>query len=440
VTPSKNTTVRSDRLRAARAILLAGLVGCVEQVVIPNAVVSTLDDPASGIYASVSGGFEHTCATTTSNAAFCWGSNEFGQLGGPAVDTCVREDREVPCATIPRPVSGSFLFAEVGAGGKHSCGRTFDAVVYCWGDNFNGQLGDPAFRSSSTPIPVGRAGPYVAIAVGGEHSCALRTDGAAFCWGGNDQGQLGIGSSGPGSGSPDSVRTLLRFVSITAGAKRTCARAADGALYCWGATWVARLNAGEAFRAQTFPQRMQPPALFKAVAVGANSTCAIATQSGNTEENTGFCWEANPTGTIGNGTAAGSSAPQPVVGGLRFLAISSGASHSCGVADTGLVYCWGAGSFGQLGVSPVFLNFRCGSAETPCSTVPTRIAGWRLFSEITTGQGDHTCALTISGNVYCWGAGSLGQRGDGRTGADWSPRMVNLPSSLQPPASSLPPQ
>ena len=418
----------------AGVFLLAGLVACAEQVVIPNAVVSTLDDPASGTYASVSGGFEHTCATTLSSEALCWGSNEFGQLGAPAAETCVREDREIPCAVVPQRVGANLLFAEIGAGGKHSCGRTSDGVVLCWGDNFHGQLGDPAVRSSSGPIPIARAGPYVAIAVGGEHTCALRTDGAAFCWGANDQGQLGITSSGPGSGSPDSVRTQLRFVSITAGAKRTCARAADGALYCWGATWVARLNAGEAFRAQTTPLRMQPPALFKAVSVGANSTCAIAVQSGNVAENTAYCWEANPTGTMGNGTAAGNSAPQLVAGGLRFSAISSGASHSCGVADTGLAYCWGAGSVGQLGMSPVFLNFRCGSNETPCSTVPTRVSGWRLFAQINSGQGDHTCALTISANIYCWGAGSLGQRGDGRRGADWSPRRVNLP----PPATRLP--
>ena len=436
VTPSKNTTLRPNRLRAAGAIvLLAGMAACVD-VVVPNAVVSTLDDPASGTYASVSGGFEHTCATTTTNTPFCWGSNEYGQLGAPADETCVREDREIACATIPQRVGGNLLFAEVGAGGKHSCGRTPDGGVFCWGDNFNGQLGDPAVRTSDAPIPIARAGPYVAVAVGGEHTCALRTDGAAFCWGANDQGQLGVTSSGPGSGTPDSVRTQLRFVSIAAGAKRTCARTADGALYCWGATWVATLNAGEAFRAQTTPQRMQPPALFKAVAVGANTTCAIATQSGNTAENTAYCWEANPTGTIGNGTAAGNSAPQAVAGGLLFSAISTGASHSCAVADTGLAYCWGAGRSGQLGVSPVFLNFRCGSSETPCSTVPIRVAGWRLFSGITAGQGDHTCALTISANIYCWGAGNLGQRGDGRRGADWSPRRVGLP----PLASSLPPQ
>lgn len=424
---SNHSIEKAVRAKILFAVLTSAIVGCVEQVVIPNAVVSTLDEPTAGSFAMVSGGVEHTCATTVSDEAFCWGSNEFGQLGASASATCVREDREIPCATVPRLVSGGLQFAEVGAGRKHSCGRTVDGVVYCWGDNFNGQLGDAAVRSSAGPIPITRAGPYVDIAVGGEHSCALRADGAAFCWGANDQGQLGNGTSGPGSASPDSVRTQLRFVEIVAGPKRTCARMADGSLLCWGATWVATLNAGEAFRAQALPLRMQPPPLFKVVAVGASSTCAIAAQSGSVEENTGYCWEANSTGTIGNGTATGSSIPQAIAGALRFSAISTGDAHTCAVADTGLAYCWGDGSMGQLGTSPVLLNARCGRNEVACATVPLRVAGWRLFSAISAGQGNHSCGLTLARNIYCWGAGSMGQRGDGRTrAADWSPRRVLL--------------
>jgi len=75
----------------------------------------------------------------------------------------------------------------------------------------------------------------------------------------------------------------------------------------------------------------------------------------------------------------------------------------------------------QLGVSPAVTS-RCGGAAfIACSRVPIRVSGWRLFSAITAGQGDHACALTLSGNIYCWGAGGLGQRGDGRSTNEWSP-------------------
>jgi alpha-tubulin suppressor-like RCC1 family protein len=105
-----------------------------------------------------------------------------------------------------------------------------------------------------------------------------------------------------------------------------------------------------------------------------------------------------------------------------FVAISSGAAQSCGIADDGFAYCWGSDNLGQLGISPSFVDARCGVALVPCSRVPKRVSGWRIFSQVSAGQGDHVCALSIGGNIYCWGAGSMGQRGDGRsTAGEWSP-------------------
>jgi alpha-tubulin suppressor-like RCC1 family protein len=56
--------------------------------------------------------------------------------------------------------------------------------------------------------------------------------------------------------------------------------------------------------------------------------------------------------------------------------------------------------------------------------VPVRVSGRRPFTAISAGQGDHACALALSGSIYCWGAGGLGQRGDGTTVSSWSPTRV----------------
>jgi alpha-tubulin suppressor-like RCC1 family protein len=54
--------------------------------------------------------------------------------------------------------------------------------------------------------------------------------------------------------------------------------------------------------------------------------------------------------------------------------------------------------------------------------VPLRVAGRQIFSQISAGQGDHVCGVTLSGNIYCWGAGEMGQRGDGlSTSGEWAP-------------------
>ena len=375
-------------------------------------------------FIAVSAGLEHTCALKSSGAAYCWGSNQYGQLGAPADTSCVRDDRIVPCRLRPVAVTGGLQFQKLSAGGRITCGVTNAARIYCWGDNLRGGLGDPAFRESETPIPISSTAAFTDVAAGAEHACGLRTDGVLLCWGWNDMGQLGNNTSGSGSATPVAVGGNLRFVSVSAGEHRTCARQSDGATFCWGITWVNTVGTLEVTRPQTTPQRVQTPEtpVFVSVSVGSATTCAI------TPALIAYCWESNPAGGIGDGTAAGSTAPRAVSGSTRYVSISSGGMHTCAVDDAGAAHCWGAGNLGQLGLSSVLLASRCAGASISCSTTPLRVSGWRQFASVSAGQGDHTCALTIGGNVYCWGAGSVGQLGNGRrfTG-DWAPARVLAP-------------
>jgi hypothetical protein len=80
-----------------------------------------------------------------------------------------------------------------------------------------------------------------------------------------------------------------------------------------------------------------------------------------------------------------------------------------------------------LGVPPSTLSARCREPAIACSRVPARVSGWRRFSQVSAGQGDHACGLALSGSIYCWGAGGMGQRGDGRTTTEWSPARTRPP-------------
>lgn len=373
---------------------------------------------------AVTAGLEHSCGLRASGAAYCWGSNQYGQLGASADTSCFRGDRVVPCRLRPVAVSGGVSFSRLSAGGRITCGISSAARLYCWGDNLRGGLGDPALRESETPIPVASSATFSDVAAGAEHACGLRTDGVLLCWGWNNMGQLGNGATGSGSATPVTVGGNLRFASVAASEQRTCARQSDGATYCWGATWVNTVGTLEVVRPQTTPQRIQTTEapVFTSVSVGSATTCGITPDLG------AFCWESNPAGGIGDGTAAGSTAPRAVVGSTRYVSISSGGMHTCAVDDAGLAHCWGAGNVGQLGVSSVLLASRCANATLACNTSPLRVSGWRQFASLSAGQGNHTCGLTIGGNIYCWGAGSLGQLGNGRRfSGDWAPSRVLTP-------------
>jgi alpha-tubulin suppressor-like RCC1 family protein len=410
---------QSAELTAARVLALSLLLASCYEPFTPRIGVPTLDDEGTDDFIAVSAGREHTCALVTDGTAYCWGSNEFGQLGiVNDTTTCRRDDRPIPCRRQPVAVAGGLKFQKIRAGGLHTCALTLDSHIYCWGDNVHGALGVPGVAQSSAPVQVLSTALFTDLAAGGSHSCGLRTDGVLFCWGANESGQLGINSSGNGSAVPVSASTAQRFASVAAGDNRTCARIANGTSYCWGVTFILQ-GASEITRLQLQPLRVAQDTLFESLTVGSRTTCGI------TLDNRAFCWESNFTGAMGDGSQGGSSIPVGVATSLHFVAISSGATQTCGIAADGLAHCWGGGSLGQLGVSPSALSTRCGDSPAsliPCSRIPLQVAGWRVFSQISAGLGNHVCALTLTGNIYCWGAGGLGQRGDGRTTtAEWSP-------------------
>lgn len=132
---------------------------------------------------------------------------------------------------------------------------------------------------------------------------------------------------------------------------------------------------------------------LKSISVGSVQVCGTARRG------TAYCAGGNRYGQLGNGTRSDSyTAAQLVQGGLRFVSLSAGHGHTCGVTTNFSVYCWGMGSNGQLGN---------GSGED--SLVPVRVSGDLAFKAVSAGW-LYTCALTTSGTLYCWGGARRGNR------------------------------
>ena len=94
-----------------------------------------------------------------------------------------------------RPAS----WRQVSAGTTHACAIASDGSAWCWGDNLQGQLGNPALFVATSAQQVGGGTSWQQISAGGAHTCAIQTGGSLWCWGDNSSGQLGTGAATGGA-------------------------------------------------------------------------------------------------------------------------------------------------------------------------------------------------------------------------------------------------
>ena len=187
-----------------------------------------------------------TCFRRANGDLYCWGLNSFGQIGDGTLT-----DRPAP--TQVQGISGNA--AQVGVGGWHSCARTTDGRVLCWGKNTEGNTGDGT-NISPRSSPVDTALTNVRqIAVGRQHSCAIRGTGTVLCWGLNDSGEVGDGTT-VSRFSPTLVSLPTAAISVAAGTYFTGAVLGDGTLWCWGLNDVGQLGTGDALGHSADPVRV----------------------------------------------------------------------------------------------------------------------------------------------------------------------------------------
>ena len=401
----------------------AMLASCMEATQ-PPLRFPTLADDGHSSWQAVSVGGAHTCALRIGGDVYCWGDDTFGEIGVAQGDTvCGTAPSTFRCVLVPHRAAPGIEFRSISAGQQHSCGISLAYEAYCWGSNAAGQLGVAAV-TGPTPVKVPASLPWVQVSAGATHSCAVRSDGVAFCWGAGQRGELGNGNFAS-STTPVRVQIPAVVASVSAGTERSCARTTVGTVYCWGAIWTARQNGLEITRSEATPEKVPAAPAMSWLSVGTFTTCGASVDGAL------FCWEANPRGEMGVGSDRGSTVPETVITDSRFVQVAAGIVQTCAIASDGAGYCWGDDSFGQLGVPSSVVLERCGGQILPCSTTPQRVIGFQRFINISTGFGSHSCGVTTRGNLYCWGLGSSGQRGDGTSrGAVSTPlRVVEPPPS-----------
>jgi alpha-tubulin suppressor-like RCC1 family protein len=248
-------------------------------------------------FTSMTAGENHTCGLTGASQAYCWGSNWAGQLGDNTTTT-----RLTPVAVQ----QGGVTFTSITVGTYHTCALTGAGAAYCWGLNNFGQLGDNTTTNRSTPVAVQQGGvTFASITAGWYHTCGLTGAGAAWCWGVNWYGGLGDNTATDRSTPVAVQQSGLTFTSITTGKLHTCGITGAGAAYCWGLNANGQLGDQTTTERHT-PVAVGGGVSWSVVvsSEAAGHTCAVKLSS-----HLIYCWGWNSNGQLGDQTTTDRSSP-----------------------------------------------------------------------------------------------------------------------------------
>ncbi len=348
------------------------------------------------------------------NNLYLWGINTNGEIGNGAVVS----------QSSPVLVLGGLSWSRLlqsyggvpGAGGCYT-GLTLNGTAYSWGNNNNGNLGVGDSVPRSSPVAVLGGYTFQDIAIGGgQNLLGLTPSGDAYAWGANGQGMLGVGDLLPRS-SPVLVLGGLKWGSLFATDNYSFGITTAGALYAWGYNGSGALGVGDVVR-RSSPVAVLGGLTFKTIALG-NQTDSLDFAVGLTTAGAAYAWGVNPKGNLGVGDVTPRSSPVLVLGGLTFASVSIDMAGSVyGLQADGTLYAWGFNSKGQLGVGDV----------TPRSS-PVLVLGGLKFAFVRTANASNgttgsVIGVTAAGVAYAWGENLKGCLGVGDSTARSSPVLV----------------
>ncbi|MCH9662245.1 MAG: Ig-like domain-containing protein [Gammaproteobacteria bacterium] len=440
-------------------------------------------------WTQVSAGNSHTCGVRSSGRLYCWGDGANGRLGRDS-----NRDR-----LLPFRVGSAEDWTQVSAGASHTCAVNTDAELYCWGNGDSGRLGLDSDKDRTTPTRVGTAAHWTQVSARAFHTCAINDAGQLRCWGSGDDGRLGLGDNDDRDTpevvtvlrTPNAVPNLadidggtleagqviapiilvnsggdvqpggcaidanagkpflprgLRLHAAVSGPSVTCQitgqlqTAVNTDTYYITATnavGTSSVAAGVSFQiiiasplitditvSHTFTAELAiEPVIYTntglsvvdggctvkpALPLGLNAvhiddngkqTCAVTGMPSMRSVRQTYVM----TAASANGKTHRASVSIEVKPGplANVRQISNGRTHTCAISATEELYCWGANDNGRLGRGIDGQSFVAAWVGTTAGA-----------TQVSAG-GHHSCAINDAGELYCWGSGFDGQLGLG---------------------------
>jgi alpha-tubulin suppressor-like RCC1 family protein/Tfp pilus assembly protein PilE len=367
-----------------------------------------------------------TCALDYGGYAYCWGRASNGGLGNNTSSGNMNKPTPVYKSGVLNGLTVQSISVGSPSNEETVCAIASDSKLYCWGSDNGGLLGNSAVTTNSlVPISIDTSGllsgkSILKSKVGlGPANCVVASDNKIYCWGTGTVGQLGQGAYAS-SEVPVAVvmtgalsgKTIKDFGRVSTG---MCVLASDDKPYCWG-YGAYGTNGNGSTSSTNVPVAVTMSGILSGKTVKLiGGKCVVAS------DDAAYCWGAGTSGQLGNGGSIDSSVPvavdtSGVLSGKTIKDISGWSSSSCALDSSGNAYCWGDNSHGQLG-----------NNTTTSSTVPVAVTMNGLsFTRIET-SGGHTCALATTSKLYCWGWNTDSQLGDGTATQRLVPTLVSEP-------------
>jgi alpha-tubulin suppressor-like RCC1 family protein len=352
-------------------------------------------------WASVSVGEALACGLKTDGSAWCWGADGVGQLGNGVAGS--------EQSGSPVGVPGMAQWTVISAGNGVACGIQSDRSLWCWGSTAEGQVGVTSTSSILGPTELLPGQTWSTVSAG-QGGCAIKTDGELWCWG----QEAVVSDSYEPRPVPMAVGPQWTGFKWTTVASRIvtsgfCATGEDGSVWCFGDDDFGEMGNGVT-TTETLPlTQATSSATWVTVSCSLGQTCALD-DTGNI-----WCWGDNRDGQVGDDLPGEAPALTPVQAGTDtdWASVAPGdAEHSCALKKDGTLWCWGANGSGEIGdgtqAEETSLLWTIGGGNKASPTQETTDGTW---SHASTGQG-YTCAISSSTGIpWCWGNNSAGELG-----------------------------
>jgi alpha-tubulin suppressor-like RCC1 family protein len=354
----------------------------------------------------VESAYDHAVALKQDGTLWTWGKNDFGQLGNGN-----RNDSTVPVKVVDnRPdLSVPNEWVAACAGDGFTAAIKADGLLYTWGNNDHGQLGDGTTTPHNYPNVIvyasGTSGAVlnlwksVVCGDGESFMLAVRHDGTMWAWGFAERGVTGnnnfndqlnpqrVGNATDGSDAG--------WVAVAAGSYHAMGLQADGSLWTWGSDGFAQLGVSPK-QGSLVPVRVTTPAKkWRAIAAGTGASMALAS------DGQVYAWGANYGGEVGDGTTVERVTPVLVSAISNIVQISAGSNHMMALGADGRLWTWGTD------------DYRTGR-EGQDFTVPGVVLSY-LAPAFVAGGYRHSGLITADGKLWTTGEGASGKLGTGNT-------------------------